>query len=200
MANADAAFGLRPLGLNTDKQTSVYSVDATSASAIYINDPVTMTGSADANGIPEVGPITVDDATPANNSPIVGIVVGVASDKTGGQLQDDNKYVSATPGAGKYVIVADDPDLTFAVQEDGDLGVAGVGAHFNLEIAAGNNTSGVSKTEIDSSTADVTDAAGEYNLKVMRLRQSPDNEVGTNAVWECRFVNHQLRGEVNRAV
>lgn len=200
MANADAAFGLRPMGLNVDKQTNVYAVDTTAASALYIGDPVTLTGSADANGIPEVGPCTISDTTTANNSPIMGVIVGVASSKEGTQLQNDNKYIAATPGAGKYVIVCDDPDASFVIQEDGNLGVAGVGAHYNLELAAGNATSGISKTEIDSSTADTSDATNSANVKVMRLVQSPDNSVGTNANWEVKIVNHQLRGEVNRAV
>jgi hypothetical protein len=192
MANADAAFGLRPMGLNVDKQTNIYAVDATSASAIYLYDPVTLTGTADANGIPEVRLCTIADTTTANMSPIMGVVVGVASSKEGTQLQDDNKYIAATPGAGKYVIVCDDPDATFAVQEDGNLGVAGVGNNFRLVIAAGNATSGISKTEIDSSTAGAN--VGLTNVKVLRLIQSPDNAVGTNANWEVQIADHQLRG------
>lgn len=191
MANADAAFGLRPLGLNVDKQTNVYSV-STSSGALYIGDPVTLTGTADANGIAEIKSCTIATTTTANMSPIMGVVVGFASDKAGTQLQDDNKYLAATPAAGNYVIVCDDPDATFIAQEDGDLGVAGVGNNYRLVLTAGNTTSGVSKTEIDSSTAGAD--VGLTNVKVLGLHQSPDNEVGTNAVWKVQIADHQLRG------
>lgn len=205
MANADAAFGLRPIryvsGAPYNGAANVYAVDTSSAAAIYIGDPVSLAGTADAAGIQTVKSVTIDDTTTSNNTPIVGVVVGVASSRQGSQLQDDNKYVDASPSANtSYVLVADDPDLLFAVQEDGNLGIAGVGAHYNLELAAGNTTSGISKTEIDSSTAATSDAENDYNVKVMRLRQEPNNAPGTNAVWEVMIVNHAFRGETDRAV
>jgi len=189
MANADAAFGLRPMGLGSDKQTNIYSVDATGASAIYLYDPVTLTGTADANGIPEVRLTTVAATTTANNLPIVGVVVGFASSKEGTQLQGDTKYAAATPGSGVYAIVADNPDEVFLAQEDGNLGVAGVGNNFRLVLAAGSTTSGISGSEIDSSA--VSTDVGLTNVKVVGLHQSPDNEVGTNAVWKVRISKHQ---------
>jgi len=146
MANADAAFGLRPLGLNVDKQTNVYAVDSTNA--IYIGDPVSLTGTGDDDGVPQVKLALISDATTTNNTPIMGVVVGVASSKEGTQLQDDAKYVAAA-ATGKYVIVCDDPDATFAVQEDsagGALAKTNIGQNANLEIAAGSATSGISGT------------------------------------------------------
>lgn len=209
MANADAAFGLRPIryvsGAPYNGAANVYAISGTSGDgAVYIGDPVSLVGTADANGIQKVSLTSITaapTATTDTQEPIVGVVVGVASSRQGDQLQDDDKYVaSGTGGAGKYVLVADDPNLLFEVQEDGNLGIAGVGAHFQLAITAGNNTSGISKTEIDSSDVSTSDASNESNVKVLRLRQKPDNSVGTNAVWEVMIVNHAYRSGVNTAI
>ncbi len=190
MANADAAFGLRPLGYDVDKQTNVYAVDATNA--IYIGDPVSLTGTGDTEGVPQVKLAVISDATTTNNTPIMGVVVGVCSDRNGSSLQDDAKYVAAS-ATGKYVRVVDDPDALFVVQEDSGgaaLAVTAIGQNANLEIAAGSATSGLSGTEIDSSKIG-TDTA--FSVKILGLYQTPDNAVGDNAVWKVQIANHQLR-------
>lgn len=190
MANADAAFGLRPLGLNVDKQTNVYAVDSTNA--IYVGDPVSLTGTGDDDGVPQVKLAVINDAVTTSNTPIMGVVVGVCSDRNGGSLQDDAKYVAAA-ATGKYVRVCDDPEATFIVQEDsagGALAKTNIGQNANLEIAAGNATSGLSGTEIDSSKVG-TDVA--FSVKILGLVQSPDNAIGNNAVWKVKIANHQMR-------
>lgn len=189
MANADAPFGLRPLryasGAPYNGAFNLYSLDATGgAAAIYIGDPVKLSGTADAYGIAQV--------IPANGSSDVnvGVVVGFTSDRAGTQLRDDTKYAAGgAANSGWYAQVADDPGLIFAVQEDstgGALAAGAVGANYDLAIVAGNTTSGISKTELDSS-AGTTAAEG---VKVIRLRQEPNNAIGSNAVWEVMLVKH----------
>ena len=192
MANADAAFGLRPIadasGAPYNGARNIYSVDATSgAAAVYIGDPVKLTGTADSNGIPQVA--IANGTTEA----MIGVVVGFASDKSGSQLQDDTKYLAGgTNNAGRYALVADDPNLVFAVQEDstgGALAATDVGSNKYLAIVAGNTTSGVSKTELDSSSS----TTSAHGVKVLRLRQTANNAIGTNAEWEVIISNH-VRG------
>lgn len=196
MANADAAFGLKPVrdvsGAPYCGQANLYYLND-STNAAYIGDVVFAAGTA-VNGIEEVNKAgTIDDTTPANNTPIVGVIVGFASGKDGSQLRDDNRYVAA--GATSYALVADDPDLLFQVQEDGNFGAAGVGNTWNLEVAAGSTITGLSATEIDSSVTAANATTGAH-VRVLRLAQLPKNSVGTNAVWEVQINNHRARAGV----
>ena len=195
MANSDSPFGLRPVRFN-DEDVNIYYVND-STNAVYIGDPVFAAGTADAFGIEEVNRAgTVDDATPSNNTPIVGVVVGFASDKAGTQLRDDARYVAA--GSTSYALVCDNPDVLFEVQEDsvgGALAAAAVGGGYNLEIAAGSTVSGLSGVEIDSSVTAATNSSGAH-VRIAGLARRPDNEIGTNAKWEVYITNHRARAGV----
>ncbi len=195
MANSDSPFGLRPVRFN-DEDVNIYYVND-STNAIYIGDPVFAAGTSDANGIEEVNRAgTVDDATPSNNTPIVGVVVGFASDKSGSQLRDDARYVAA--GSTSYALVCDNPDVLFEVQEDsvgGALTAAAVGGGYNLEIAAGSTVTGLSGVEIDSSVTAATNSSGAH-VRIAGLARRPDNEIGTNAKWEVYITNHRARAGV----
>ena len=201
MANVDAPFGLKPLryksGAPYNGAVNVYAI-SDDTNAIFIGDPIYATGSADSDGIEIVDRKgTIDDSTPANNTPIAGVVVGFASSKHGDSIRDDLRYVAANE-TGRYALVADDPDLLFAVQEDsvgGALAVGAVGGGYNLEAATGDTVTGLSAFEIDSSvTAAVSSASA--NVKILRLSQQPKNAVGTNAVWEVEILNHRARAGV----
>jgi hypothetical protein len=201
MANADAPIGLRPIryisGAPYNGAANVYYV-SDSTNDIFIGDPVSSAGTAVA-GVEQVNAITVDDSTPTNNTPIVGVVVGFASSADGGQLRDDLRYVAS--GSTAYALVADDPNLLFLCQEDGNLGNAGVGAHFNLEgVGSGDTATGLSSIEIDSSESTTADDDHVYNVRVVRLNNKPDNSVGANANWEVAIVNHRaVAGGPNKA-
>jgi len=192
MANSDSPFGLRPVRYDAEDVNIYYVNDSTNA--VYIGDPVFASGSADAFGIQEVNRAgTIADATPSNNTPIVGVVVGFASDKAGTQLRDDARYVAA--GSTSYALVCDNPDVVFEIQEDsvgGALAATAVGANYNFTTTAGSTVSGLSGVEIDSS--DTSDNTSPYAaLRIKGLARRPDNEIGTNAKWEVQIVHHQSR-------
>lgn len=192
MANVDSPFGLRPVRYNAEDVNIYYVNDDTNG--VYIGDPVFASGSADANGIQEVDRKgTIADATPSNNTPIVGVVVGFASDKAGSQLRDDTRYIAA--GSTGYALVCDNPDAVFEIQEDsvgGALAATAVGANFNFTSVAGSTVTGLSGVELDSS--DVSDATSPYAaLRIKGLARRPDNAIGTNAKWEVQIVHHQSR-------
>lgn len=195
MANVDAAFGLRPVRYSDEGVNIYYCNDSTNG--IYIGDPVFAAGTADSNGIEEVNRAgTVDDTTPANNTPIVGVVVGFASDKAGTQLRDDTRYIAA--GSTGYALVCDDPEALFEIQEDsvgGALAAAAVGGGYNLELAAGSTVTGLSGVEIDSSVTAATNSASA-NVRIAGLARRPDNAIGTNAKWEVYITNHRARAGV----
>ena len=192
MANVDSPFGLRPVRFDAE-DVNIYYVDDDS-NAIFIGDPVFANGSADANGIQAVDRKgTIADGTPSNNTPIVGVVVGFASDKAGTQLRDDERYLAA--GSTGYALVCDNPDVVFEIQEDSDggaLAAGAVGANYNFTTTAGSTVTGLSGVEIDSSdTSDETSAFAA--LRIKGLARRPDNAIGTNATWEVQIVHHQSR-------
>jgi len=196
MANADSPFGLIPIryvsGAPYNGAANVYSVLDTENN-LGVGSVVSLKGTA-VDGVAQVQRATVDDVTPANNTPIVGVIVGVVDSADGTVFRENNRYIAASTDAPGFALVADDPNLLFKMQEDGNLGNAGVGAHFNIEFGTFDTVYGQSKDEIDSSTAAATDTDNVHNLKVLRLfQEQASNSVGTNAVWECMIVNHALR-------
>jgi hypothetical protein len=196
MANADSPFGLIPIryvsGAPYNGAANVYSVLDTEHN-LGVGSVVSLKGTA-VDGVAQVQRATVDDETPANNTPIVGVIVGVVDSADGTVFRENDRYIAASTNVPGFALVADDPALLFKMQEDGDLGNAGVGAHFNIEFSTFDTVYGQSKDEIDSSTLAASDTQNAYNLKVLRLfQEQASNSVGTNAVWECMIVNHALR-------
>ena len=186
MANTDTPMGLRPSrylsGAPYNGAANRYYVPSSDSTAIYVGGLVKLAGSADANGIPSVtGNVSTGNA-------VVGVVVAVEP-----VTQDSLIYRAASTE--RYVMVADDPNLVFECQEDsvgGALAATAVGNTADITgFTAGSTTSGRSSIEIDSSTATAS-GDGTEDVLIVRLAQRPDNEIGTNAVWEVRLNNHQF--------
>jgi len=188
MANADAAFGLRPIryasGAPYNGAVNKYYVPSSDSTAIYVGGLVKMAGSADADGVPSVtGNVATGDT-------VIGVVVSVDADTA-----DSTRYRAASTE--RYVYVADDPSLLFAVQEDsvgGALAATNVGNTADLTgFTSGSTVSALSSIEIDSSTA-VAPGTDE-DVQIIRLWNAPDNEIGNNAIWEVRLLNHAFAGD-----
>lgn len=185
MANIDAPFGLRPLKYRSGAPYSGgfnrYAV-ASNNVALYINDPLVLTGEADVNGVP-----IVTRATAGTGNPIVGTLVGF--ERNNNNL--DKLYLLANQGG--YVHVADDPGLIFEIQADGALTSASVGLNAVLIYTnAGSNFTGESGAELDTGTTTAPATTAAFQLKILRFKQIVDSEVGTNAVLEVLINNHQL--------
>lgn len=184
MANADTARGLAPVaylgGACYTGAANKYYVPATDSTAIYIGGLVKFAGSADADGIP-----TVTGNVATGNS-VVGVVTSVEP-----VTADSTIYREAS--VGRYVYVADDPNLLFEVQEDSvgaALAATAVGNVADLAtFTAGSTVTGLSTIEIDSSTATAT-GDGTEDVLIVRLANRPDNAIGTNAKWLVRLNNH----------
>lgn len=189
MANADAAFGLRPVrylsGAPYNGAARKYYIPATDTdSAAYIGSLVKLTGGADANGIPVV------TANVSTGNPVVGVVVGVVP-----ETADSLRYRANSTA--RYVLVADDPNLLFEVQEDGAMAITAVGATCTLTgFTSGSTVTGLSAVELDSSEISETSDTDD-DVRIIELVQRPDNAQGTNAKWLVRLNVHQY---VNAAV
>lgn len=171
MANANTPFGLKPVreagsgvhngGLNQ------YFHAAADGTALYIGDPVIKSGSADPSGAyPSVIRATAAGA-------ITGVVCGFLPDG----VTNANGYGAASTAY--YVLVDDDPDTLFEIQEDGvggALAIADVGLNADYIVAAGNAYTKRSGVMLDTSTKATT--AG-LPLKIVAVTPRPNNEVGS---------------------
>lgn len=189
MANSNAPFGLRPYRRTTGEpyngSANIYYVPASVGTAIYVGDPVTyLTNAGDANGIP-----AVTNATAGSSNYLLGSMVGIVS---GGNpvipvTRDLPVYHPASTAG--YILVADDPDLLFAIQENGAM-VQGAGnRNANLVSGSGSTITGLSGWQLNSSTLNTT---ATLQMRIIRLLQEADNAVGTNAKWLCRINLHAL--------
>lgn len=195
MANSDASFGLRPVrhrnGAPYNGAANPYYVPSSYATALFIGDPVKTTGTSNTAEVsaPGAGNFPAGSLPEINRAgatgDITGVIVGFAADAT----SLENQYNPASTE--RIVFVADDPELMFEVQEDSDtstLAATSVGLNANVIFTnAGSTTSGQSGAELDSSTAATT---ATLQLRLERLANRADNEVGANAKWLVSILQH----------
>lgn len=192
MANTDAPFGLRPIrhksGAPYNGACKAYFVTG-SNSALFIGDPVIKAGSSNSTAInghlPGSLP-TVVKATAGDGNAITGVIVGFETTD-----RSDTPYrVDATD---RVVLVADDPDLVFVVQDDGGgaLDHDAVGLNANLIFTtAGNTATGISGVELDGGTTDGPAADASNQLTIQRLHPVVGNELADFAIWEVTINQH----------
>jgi hypothetical protein len=178
MANANTPFGLKPMreagsgvhngGLN------MYFHPASDATALYIGDPVVKNGSADAGGI--AGVVRAVAA-----GPITGVVQGFVPDG----VTDQAGFGAASTGY--YVLVDDDPDGIFEIQDNTGLAAADIGLNANMTVGAGNSYTKRSGFTLDAATKAAT---ATLALKIVGLKQVPNNDFGAFNKLLVKINNH----------
>lgn len=183
MANADSPFGLKPVrhkgGAPFNGAANPYYVPATYATALFVGDPVVITGTANTAEVKRVGGDfgigtlpEINKATAGATNRISGVIVGFMP-----ETNDSNVYGAASTE--RVALVADDPDLVFEAQADDALAVTGVGANANLVFThSGSTITGISGVEVDSSTSAV---GATLQVRVMRFANRTDNEANAAA-------------------
>lgn len=178
MANADRPNGarvVRHLNGTTSLQTNKYSVDSSNSTAIFIGDFII--AEADGNVAPYTG---------TSGGDLLGVCVGVL----GGYDDLSNFYLAASTAGD--IMVCDDPDAIFAIQEDNAgtaLTLAARGANCDVLATGGSTTTGISAHEIDRSTVVATIA----QLRLLRLVERDDNAYGDSAEWEVMINEHEYK-------
>lgn len=194
MANANIPWGLTPTryrsGAMYNGAANIYFIPATNGTALFLGDPVVpVTAASDANGIP-----TITHAAAAGGTFVLGSVVGfvAAGDPPIAKTRDLAVHRAASTAA--YVLVADDPDLLFEIQEDGIGGAMGVAAcsrNADLISGTGNANTGRSGWMLDSSTLAVT---ATLQLRILRAVERVDNDATlTLAKWLVSINLHNVR-------
>jgi len=172
MANDDFARGLVPINFNPRADAHYYR--ASTASDIFIGQPLIL----NASGYVGVG------SNAGETMQYIGVSVGFAGPLKRG-LATDDPYLDAsdltTLAAGletgdRYVLVADNPQQKFIIQEDTGgtaLAIADQGAAIDLiyrtATDSGNTTSGIARLEIDASSVVTTTAAVLQILQLQRI-------------------------------
>tara|TARA_R110000772_G_C13153777_1_gene425275 strand:- start:126 stop:695 length:570 start_codon:yes stop_codon:yes gene_type:complete len=171
MANSDSPQGLRPIkylsGAPYNGAGNVYHVASGDGTIINPGDPVVLTGTADTRGIP-----TVTKATAGATNRITGVMISMTNGEST-VLQDSN--ISTTTATSQYILVEDNPDVVYDVQCSGTLAVTDIGETANLLIPV-STVDGKSQTEIGAFAGLATS-----QVRVLRLRDVENNEVGLNA-------------------
>lgn len=169
MANANIPQGLRPFrdGSNrmwTGGGNTYYISEA--ANDFYIGDPVIVNGGAAADGTP-----TVVIATAGATNRVTGAIVGIGIGGATVPAINGGPYLPS--GASGYVIVEDDPNVTYAAQTT-TLAAADMDANSVLAAGTGSRITG-SGWYVDTGTKG-TDAT--YQVRIVGIVQSPDNALG----------------------
>jgi hypothetical protein len=192
MANSNSPFGLRPVGtLGTGAYSGKVSVfyATNDTHAIGIGDPVVLTGTGDANGVPAI------TRSAATTDTIVGIVVGTVPDP-------DNLTKNFKPAStARYLLVDCDPNTIFEVQGGYDgtnastiTNFADIGNNVQLAMGTVDTTTGNSKTKL--STTFVTAGATTGQVQILRASTRADNDLTTTAPyskWLVRLNYNQYK-------
>lgn len=165
MANVSRVNGFRPLkdtfGRPYNGGTTMYYVTAGNATAIGIGDLVVLEGTTDVNGVRCV-------KQAAANGVCVGPVVGIKV--TPGASLDAPQYVAALTG--KYVYVADDPNILMVAQSNSVQALTDIGQNVNFVVAAASTITGLSAMQVDYNTKDTTNT---LPLRLVGFLQAEDN-------------------------
>jgi hypothetical protein len=201
MVNANTPRGLIPLRRATGEPyngaANIYYVPAAYGTAIYVGDPIhIVTATGDGSGIPGVGIPTAGNGTDTGIATygLIGSMVGIVSggEPIIGITRDLPVYHPASTAG--YILVSDDPDMLYMVQENGNMGtgavgsVAGPGKNVDLVSGTGSTVTGYSGWVLGSASLSVN----ALQMRVLRMLQQADNALGTNAKWLCRINLNQL--------
>jgi hypothetical protein len=185
MANANAPFGLLPIGKvgqNRDAQgLSEYNIAASSA-AIYQNDPVTAANT---------GYITVASATDQLLGSLNGVFFTNASTK---KPTWANNLAAANTATDIVGYVSDDPYQRYEIQASSTLPIASIFLNGNIHYTAGSSANYVSKVTLNTSQLAVSTGA---QLRVIGVTKNiTSNELlnattySTNVVVTAIINNH----------
>ena len=183
MANPDIVRGLQPVsnayGGAYTGGARVYTTASGDATAIFIGDPVKLSGTAQVVN----GQTYTDVAQAATTNVVVGVVIGVLAD-----VATSLPYRAASTV--RRLLVVDDPNALFEIQEVSGgtaLTAAAIGLNTPFVVGSGSTVTGYSGVELNNAGEDTTNT---LDLKIIGLSPRENNAVGENAKWLVRLNNH----------
>ena len=196
MANANVAFGFKPVGMHgsspATQGTSQYFI-ASDASAIFQGSPV----KAELTG----GTIQIASAT-GNGDQLVGVFAGCEYvDATTGKLKFSNTWPGSGSANTNFDIkgfVYDNPAQRFIIASDGtntDRATAKADIFKTADIASGasgNTTTGISSAVLDISTAEDTDTSNVVMILGIHEDVSNADHSAAGVSYIVKINNHAL--------
>jgi hypothetical protein len=189
MANPSIPNGLVPVrsltGAPYNGAVNLYSVPSGDATLIGIGDLVKIAGTSQV-----INDVTYPDvARAATGDVFAGVCTGVLP-----VTRDSTVYREAS--VQRVIMVADDPNLLFEVQESA-AGTAftanDIGLNANIVVANASTVTGLSATTLDNSTEATTNT---LDVKIVGLKNAPNNAVGESAKWIVRINRHLYANQV----
>ena len=188
MSQYDNATGFQPYGELLRAQ--YYVVQTNPTIAFSVGDMVHYTtggGAAIVSPVMGYMPKVADDAVLAAGDFLIGAVLACFDEK-----MDPVKYIAVSEAGDAtiagHLLIADHPQQLFVAQEDAaDNAITVAEGQCNAEVYppaanAGNTSTGISKMEIDSSSA-----ANTSTLMLRLLRPHPDDVAAVDGKW-CRYI------------
>ena len=181
MANADAAFGFRPIGndggvFNGQTRRCVVAA-AESATAVFVGDMVKLDAvDAETGGYQAV-------TIASGGDPVYGVITSFECDPS--DLSKQYRVASTR----RFCQVALADNQLFIAQESANIGLAGVGLNAAYVQGAGSTYTGYSGAEIITATA-----ASSGDVQVVGGYDAPDNDLtASNAIWIVKFNDPQSK-------
>lgn len=188
MANTDTPFGLKPVrdlnGAPYNGAAAVYSTASGDATAIFIGDPVKLSGTSQTIN----GQVLLDVDQGATGDIMVGVVVGVLAD-----VATDPIYRAASTVRRLLVAPA---NLIYEIQEVSGgtpLTAADAGLNANLVVGTGSTVTGRSGVELNNATEATTNT---LDVQIVGFVNRADNEIGEHAKWLVRINRNQFGNQV----
>ena len=196
MANANVAFGFKPVGMHgsspATQGTSQYFI-ASDASAIFQGSPV----KAELTG----GTIQIASAT-GNGDQLVGVFAGCEFvDATTGKLRFSNTWPGSGSANTNFDIkgfVYDNPAQRFIIASDGtntDRATAKADIFKTADMASGtsgNTTTGISSAVLDISTAEDTDTSNVFMILGIHEDVTNADHSAAGVSYIVKINNHAL--------
>ena len=196
MANANVAFGFKPVGKHgsspATQGTSQYFI-ASNASAIFQGSPV----KAELTG----GTIQIASAT-GNGDQLVGVFAGCEFvDATTGKLRFSNTWPGSGSANTNFDIkgfVYDNPAQRFIIASDGtntDRATAKADIFKTADMASGtsgNTTTGISSAVLDISTAEDTDTSNVFMILGIHEDVTNADHSAAGVSYIVKINNHAL--------
>jgi hypothetical protein len=190
VANPNAPYGLKPVrylnGAPYNAQAISYHVPASYGPAMFLGDPVILTGTGNLNTVQGFQPGSLADialtAIPGagGSSPpaltfgqyTIGTVVGILP-----VTRESTIYRAA--GVEAVILVETDPFVIYRIRDNGGatLGVTAIGANANMYSGAGSTTTGQSGYTLDAGLTTPVGTSLNLQLSILAAANEINNDV-----------------------
>ncbi len=164
-------------------KTHKYIIPSTDSSILYKGDFVKIVNNSNNDGIPYITKAAAGDV-------LVGTVISIQDNFT------KQEFIYRAANETRAVYVQDDPFVEIEVQANGIILEGDIGKYANIIVSNGDNSVGVSHTQLDISSI-TTDVA---QLKILGIIERQGNGLGQYAKLRCLITKHEFNNSYAKAL